>query len=108
MQRVHFSAIVVFGSMLAASGVCAQDVSAIHGADPHDRAALRSSLLHRASWPAQPPHGFVRFCVHPAGMQPDHAQRAGSTPAERLKELDDVNRSVNQVIVWRPTSKSTA
>lgn len=100
MQRVHFSAIVVFGSMLAASGVCAQDVSAIHATDPHERSALRSSSFMRIFGPAQPPHGFVRFCdAAPRECNSDHAQESRfDASAERLKELDDVNRAVNQAV----------
>ena len=100
MQRVHLSAVVVLGSMLAASGVCAQDVSAIYGTDPHDRSALRSSSFMRIFGPAQPPHGFVRFCeATPQECNSDHAQESRfDASAERLKELADVNRAVNQAV----------
>ena len=50
--------------------------------------------------PAQPPHGFVRFCeATPAECTSDHGQESRfDASAERLKELDEINRAVNKEI----------
>lgn len=100
MQRVHLSAIVLVGSMLASSAVCAQSVSNIQKPDTPDRASARGSAFMRIFGPAQPPHGFVRFCeATPQECNSDHAQESRfDASAERLKELDEVNRTVNKEI----------
>lgn len=100
MQRVHLSAIVLVGSMLASSAVCAQSVSNIQMPDTPDRASARGSAFMRIFGPAQPPHGFVRFCeATPQECNSDHAQESRfDASAERLKELDEVNRTVNKEI----------
>lgn len=98
MQRVHLSAIVLVGSMLASSAVCAQGVSNIQKPDTPDHASARGSAFMRIFGPAQPPHGFVRFCeATPQECTSDHAQESRfDASAERLKELDEVNRTVNK------------
>lgn len=70
-----------------------QQVAALHP-------ATRSPAFMRVFGNAQPPYGFVRFCeatpVECAGHASDDV-RLDATP-ERLSELDQVNRHVNQVI----------
>jgi predicted transglutaminase-like cysteine proteinase len=60
----------------------------------------RPGLFMKVFGPAQPPHGFVRFC----DSEPAHCQAAAlaqerffASPV-RLSELDTVNRSVNAAI----------
>ena len=98
MQRVHYSAIVLIGGMLASTAVYAQGVSNIEKPDKADRASERGSAFMRIFGPAQPPHGFVRFCeATPAECSSDHGQESRfDASAERLKELDEVNRAVNK------------
>jgi predicted transglutaminase-like cysteine proteinase len=99
MQRVHFNAIVLIG-MLASSAAYAQGVSNIQKPEKTARANAREAIFMRVFGPAQPPHGFVRFCeANSAECSSDHAQenRFDAT-AERLKELDDINRTVNKEI----------
>jgi predicted transglutaminase-like cysteine proteinase len=100
MQRVHLSAIVLVGSMLASSAICAQGVSNIQKPGTPDHASARGSAFMRIFGPAQPPHGFVRFCeATPQECTSDHAQESRfDASAERLKELDEVNRTVNKEI----------
>ncbi len=100
MQRVNVSAIVLMGSMFASTAVCAQGVSNIQKPDKADAAAARGSAVMRIFGPAQPPHGFVRFCeATPAECSSDHGQESRfEATAERLKELDEVNRAVNREI----------
>jgi predicted transglutaminase-like cysteine proteinase len=100
MQRVHVSAIVLMGSMFASTAVCAQGVSNIQKPDKSDAAAARGSAVMRIFGPAQPPHGFVRFCeATPAECSSDHGQESRfEATVERLKELDEVNRAVNKEI----------
>jgi predicted transglutaminase-like cysteine proteinase len=100
MQRVHFNAFVLIAGMLVSSAAFAQSVSNIQKLDPADRTTERGAIFMRVFGPAQPPHGFVRFCeANPSECASDHAQenRFDAT-AERLKELDDVNRTVNKEI----------
>jgi len=100
MQRVQISAIVLFGGMLAATGVCAQDVSALRSTGlPHLQPST-VPIFMRIHGPAQPPHGFVRFCkAVPRECTSDpHPQRRFNASAARLQELDDVNRAVNRAI----------
>ncbi|WP_244536229.1 transglutaminase-like cysteine peptidase [Hyphomicrobium sp. NDB2Meth4] len=100
MQRVHVSAIVLIGSMLATTAVCAQGVSNIQKPDQEAGASNRAVQFMRIFGPAQPPHGFVRFCeANPDECAPDHGQESRfNATAEHLKELDEVNRSVNHEI----------
>ena len=90
MQRVHYSAIVLIGGMLASTAVYAQGVSNIEKPDKPDRSSARGSAFMRIFGPAQPPHGFVRFCdATPAECATDHGQESRfDASAERLKELD--------------------
>ena len=100
MQRVQFSAIVLLGGMLAATQVGAQDVSAFPPNEPIERSTVRGSAFMRIFGPAQPPHGFVRFCEEvPNECSSDHGKEArfDASPA-RLKELDEINRTVNHAI----------
>jgi predicted transglutaminase-like cysteine proteinase len=100
MQRVQFSVIVLLVGMLAATQVGAQDVSAFPPAEPIERPAARGTAFMRIFGPAQPPHGFVRFCEEmPKECGADHGQEARfDASAARLKELDDINRMVNHAI----------
>jgi predicted transglutaminase-like cysteine proteinase len=100
MQRVQLSAIVLIGSMLAATSVCAQGVSNIQKPDKADRSSAQGSLFMRIFGPAQPPHGFVRFCdANPQECASDHGQESRfDASAERLKELDEMNRTINREI----------
>lgn len=54
----------------------------------------------RIHGPAQPPHGFVRFCkAAPQECLADaHPERRFDASAARLQELDNVNRSINRQI----------
>jgi predicted transglutaminase-like cysteine proteinase len=100
MQRVHYSAIALIGGMLAATHVGAQDVSAFPPMEPIDRPAGGGSIFMRVHGPAQPPHGFVQFCEEtPTECSADHGQEArfDASPV-RLKELDEINRTVNHTI----------
>src|ERR1700741_3400454 len=100
MQRVQFSALIVLGSACAASGVYAEDVSAVHGVDGRGVAAAQGSSFMRIFGPAQPPHGFVRFCeANTKEGASDHGQESRfDASAERLKELDEINRAVNRAV----------
>ena len=100
MQRVHYSAIVLIGGMLASTAVCAQGVSNIEKPDKADRTSGRGSALHAHLRTGATPHGFVRFCdATPAECTSDHGQESRfDASAERLKELDEVNRAVNKEI----------
>jgi predicted transglutaminase-like cysteine proteinase len=100
MHRVHLSAIVVIGGMLFSAAASAQGVSAIERPDSSDRTTTRSTPFMRVMGSAQPPHGFVRFCeANPQECSSDGGQenRFDAT-AERLKELDDINRRINREI----------
>lgn len=100
MQRVHFSAFVLIGGMLASTAAYAQGVSNIQKPEKADSTKASGAIFMRVFGPAQPPHGFVRFCeANPTECSSDHAQenRFDAT-AERLKELDDINRKVNKDI----------
>jgi predicted transglutaminase-like cysteine proteinase len=100
MQRVHLSAIVVIGGMLASTAAGAQGVSNIQKPEKADGTTSRGSTFMRIFGPAQPPHGFVRFCdATAAECVSDHGQESRfDASAERLKELDEINRSVNKEI----------
>ncbi|MFA5901370.1 MAG: transglutaminase-like cysteine peptidase [Hyphomicrobium sp.] len=97
MQRVHVSAMVLIGGMLASTAVCAQGVSNIQPSEQGGGQAKRASQFMRIFGPAQPPHGFVRFCeANPEECTSDHGQESRfDATAERLKELDEINRTIN-------------
>ena len=100
MQRVHLSAIVLIGGMLASTAVGAQGVSNIQKQDKPENPSAQDGIFMRIFGPAQPPHGFVRFCeATPQECASDHGQesRFDASP-ERLKELDEINRMVNKQI----------
>jgi len=88
------------GGMLAASGVCAQQVTAYGSIEDIDPPSVRASSFMRIFGPAQPPHGFVRFCeAVPRECTPDKRQENRfNASAEQLRELDDVNRAVNRAV----------
>jgi predicted transglutaminase-like cysteine proteinase len=101
MQRVHVSAaIVLIGGLLASSAALAQSVSNIQKPEATNSANARNSQFMRIFGPAQPPHGFVRFCeANSEECAADHGQESRfDASAERLKELDEVNRTVNREI----------
>ena len=95
--------------MFASTAVCAQGVSNIQKPDKSDAAVARGSAVMRIFGPAQPPHGFVRFCeATPAECSSDHGQESRfEATVERLKELDEVNRAVNKEIAPATDSKCT-
>jgi len=101
MQRVQLSALVFLGGFLAATGVCAQELTAIQPDDGIGRPTTGGvPPFMRVFGPAQPPHGFVRFCEEtPKECGPDQKPEARfDASPERLRELDAVNREVNQAI----------
>jgi len=99
MQRVELGAFLLLGGMLMATGVCAQEVTAIRSVEGFE-APERAASFMRIFGPAQPPHGFVRFCeATPDECKADgRPERRFDASAERLQELDDVNRTVNHAI----------
>jgi len=100
-MRVHVNAIILVGSLIASTAVSAQGVSNIQKPDKAEAGTTaRTSSFMRIYGPAQPPHGFVRFCeATPAECTSDHGQESRfEASAERLKELDEINRSVNKAI----------
>ena len=99
-MRVKVSAIILVGSMIASTAVSAQGVSNIEKPDKAEATNSRASSFMRIFGPAQPPHGFVRFCeATPTECTSDHGQESRfEASAERLKELDEINRSVNKAI----------
>ena len=100
-MRVDVSAIILVGSLIASTAVSAQGVSNIQKPGKAEAAtAARTSSFMRIYGPAQPPHGFVRFCeATPTECTSDHGQESRfEASAERLKELDEINRSVNKAI----------
>ena len=100
MQRVQLAALVLLGGTLAATAALAQDVSAFPSTDAIAPAPTRAPTFMRIFGPAQPPHGFVRFCE--ASPKECTAEERKETrfdaSAERLRELDDVNRAINRDI----------
>jgi predicted transglutaminase-like cysteine proteinase len=100
MHRVELGAIVLVGGLLAASGVCAQQVTAFGSIEDFDPPSVRASSFMRIFGPAQPPHGFVRFCeAVPQECTSDHRkENRFNASADRLRELDDVNRAVNTAV----------
>jgi predicted transglutaminase-like cysteine proteinase len=100
MQRVQLAALVLLGGTLAATAALAQDVSAFPSTDTVAPAPTRSPTFMRIFGPAQPPHGFVRFCeASPKECASDDRKETRfDASAERLRELDDVNRAVNRAI----------
>jgi predicted transglutaminase-like cysteine proteinase len=99
-MRVNVSAIIFVGSMIASTAVSAQGVSNIQKPDKAEATSTRASSFMRIYGPAQPPHGFVRFCeATPGECTSDHGQESRfEASAERLKELDEINRSVNKAV----------
>ena len=86
--------------LIASTAVGAQGVSNIQKPDKTEAATTARASFMRIYGPAQPPHGFVRFCeATPAECTSDHGQESRfDASAERLKELDEINRAVNEAI----------
>src|SRR5262245_14073936 len=100
MQRVHLSAIILLGGIFATTAAGAQGVSNTQRSGKADALSASGEAYMRIFGPAQPPHGFVRFCeATPAECASDHGQETRfDASAERLRELDDINRTVNHEI----------
>jgi len=97
MQRVRYSAVLLFGSLLVSAEAAAQEVTAYRSVD---RSTVRAAAFMRIYGPASPPHGFVRFCEkRPEECSSDNGQenRFHADP-DRLSELDDINRLINHAI----------
>ncbi len=87
------SAVALWGITSFVGAASAQEVAALHP-------ATRSPAFMRVFGNAQPPYGFIRLCEVMPGECAGHASddaRFDATP-ERLSELDEVNRGVNQAI----------
>ena len=85
--------LALWGWLGCTSVAQAQQVAALHP-------ATRSPAFMRVFGNAQPPYGFVRFCDSMPHECEGHAAndtRYDATP-ERLSELDEVNRQVNNQI----------
>lgn len=102
MQRVQLSAFVLIGGLIASTAAGAQTVSNIQKPEKGQKIekSVKASAFMRIFGPAQPPHGFVRFCeANPKECDPDHGQEARfEATAERLMELDEINRTINREI----------
>ena len=96
MRSLSISGVVGFVFLLA-NGIHAQELTAIAPPAPADHP---SSFMHVFS-AAEPPHGFVAFCQE----DPDECTASSNTEKlvavspGRLRELDEVNRWVNQSIM---------
>jgi len=97
MQRVRYSAVLLFGSLLVSYEAAGQEIMAYRSVD---RSTVRAPAFMRIYGPASPPHGFVRFCE----KRPEEC-RDGDGPegrfdahSDRLSELDDINRLINNAI----------
>lgn len=100
MQRVELGALVILSGIVAATSVNAQQVTAIDAIDGTATSSVSASSFMRIFGPAQPPHGFVRFCeAVPDECSSDRGQESRfNASAARLRELDDINREINQAI----------
>ena len=100
MHRVELRAIILIGGLLAATGVCAQQVKELGSLGDIDPPTVQTYPFMRIFGPAQPPHGFVRFCeATPQECASDNRpENRFNASAERLRQLDDVNRAVNKAI----------
>jgi predicted transglutaminase-like cysteine proteinase len=99
MQRVQLAALVVLGGTIAATAALAQDVSAFPPTDAvAPPAPTHAPTFMRIFGPAQPPHGFVRFCESSPKecAAEERKETRFNASAERLRELDDVNRAINR------------
>jgi predicted transglutaminase-like cysteine proteinase len=87
------------GSALAAPKAWAEPKAAM-------AALSKASVFMRVFGPAQPPYGFVRFCeTRPQACAPTGLDEVRFQPsAERLSDLDEVNRTINRAI--RPATDS--
>ena len=97
MQRVRYSAVLLFGSLLVSAEAAAQEVTAYRSVD---RSTVRAAAFMRIYGPASPPHGFVRFCENrPEECSADNGQENRfDANTDRLSELDDINRLINHAI----------
>jgi predicted transglutaminase-like cysteine proteinase len=97
MQRPLRRAVRSFPALLMLTGIWALPVLAN---DINARSPERSPQYMRVYGPAAPPYGFVDFCVRmPAecASGPVESARFFASP-QRLAELDDINRVVNNAI----------
>ena len=97
MQRVRYSAVLLFGSLLVASEAAGQEITAYRSID---RSTVRAAAFMRIYGPASPPHGFVRFCEkRPEECSADSGpENRFDASSDRLSELDDINRLINHAI----------
>jgi predicted transglutaminase-like cysteine proteinase len=97
MQRVRYSAVLLFGSLLVSTGAAGQDVTGYRSVD---QSTVRTPDFMRIYGPASPPHGFVRFCEkRPEECSGDNGPESRvDANSDRLTELDDINRLINHAI----------
>ena len=82
--------------VLLANGVGAQDLAAFSPVPPPHQPSSPMQVFGAA----EPPHGFVVFCHEDPEecMATSNVDKPVAVSAERLRELDEVNRWVNQSI----------
>ena len=95
MWSLSLSGVIGFVFLLA-SGIHAQELTAIAPPPPADHP---SSFMH-VFGAAEPPRGFVDFCQEDPDecMPSSNAEKPIAVSPARLRELDMVNRWVNQSI----------
>lgn len=93
MKFVGVGMAIALSGLAVAGPVAADEIASFD-------TATRSPQYMRVFGNAQPPYGFVRFCdSHPEQCNTPLADdsRFQATP-ERLSELDEINRAINQAI----------
>jgi len=97
MQRVRYSAVLLFGSLLVSAEAAGQEVTAYRSVD---RSTVRAPSFMRIYGPASPPHGFVRFCEkNPVECSGDGGPESRfDAYSDRLNELRHINSVINNAI----------
>ena len=100
----YFCMLRIMNVMALSVAMCSVGSNAYAGSNVIKHKDSTAPSFMRIFGPAQPPYGYLQFCsTNPqyctAGGKLSHAasQRFEATP-ERLSELDEVNRQVNQAI----------
>ena len=96
MRSIGISSVISLSILLLTNGVSAQDVAAIRP----ERSLEHPTAFMRVYGSAEPPRGFVQFCRENPGeciANPSVETRLTAS-AQRLRELDEVNRRVNKSV----------